>query len=368
MGIFVTSDKGSEKRALRELEGLIEEAMTEMAGDGVKESRDAETGGIGESLGDEDRRLGDAVGKEAQDREDVEKEILAELEEMRGESHKNLGNGRDEGDAVASRGNDPEDTGTVTKLGLITLDIPCVSFVRLPPSCMTSKSANPVDLVYKICREAHRDPLRPRSRFIKRITPVTKVKKVMNDGIERLCEKVLPPVFGMEQIRVWKYAVRVTVRNNNQVSKDDIIKRVAGFVQALGRGESMLGVGDEEAVGGRRNGGNTSSEDENEEESGVQRKESREGKRSSDKQRDLTAQPPDARASSFSAPQMLQHKVDLKNFEQLVLVEVYRNVVGMSVVAEANEFEDDLKRFNLAEIYAGGRKKAEEDEKEETAD
>ena len=368
--MFVTSDKGREKGALRELEGLIEEAMAEMAGGAVRESGDAETGGNGESPDDEARRPGDGVGNEPEDREDIEKDILAELEEMRGGSNKRLDNRRDEGQASAGGGNRVQDAETATKLGLITLDIPCVSFVRLPSSWLTSKSAKPVDLVYTICREAYRDPLRPRSRFIKRLTPVTRVKKVMNDGIERLCEEVLPPVFGMEQGKVWKYAIRVTVRNNNQVSKDDIIKRVAGFVQALGRGESMLGAGDEEAAGESRNGGNTSCEDHNKEESGVQRKETTEGRESSDKQKEITGQPLEAQAVNASALQTLEHKVDLKNFEKLVLVEVYRNVVGMSIVEEAKELEEDLKRFNLAEIYAAGRQQAEKDKKvgKETGD
>ena len=365
----MTSDKGGERKALRELEGLIEEAMamtTEIAGgDGVKEeSRDAEIetgggGGIGEALiGDEARRLGDGVKNEG----DIEKDILAELEELRGGSNKMLGNGRQA--SAASDGVGVGDADGSMKLGLITLDIPCVSFVRLPHRPVSSKSMAPVDIVYKICREAHQGPLRPRSRYIKRLTPVSRVKKLMNDGIGKLCEEVLPPVFGAEHGGAWKYAVRVTVRNNNQVSKDDIIKRIAGFVVALGRGELTLGARDEGAEGERRRGGNTSSEDENDEESEIQREEKGKGKESSEKQREITEQPLDVQTVKASAPQALEHEVDLKKFEKLILVEVYRNVVGMSVVGEAKELEEDLKRFNLAEIYAAGRKQTEEDKEE----
>ena len=42
------------------------------------------------------------------------------------------------------------------------------------------------------------------------------------------------------------------------------------------------------------------------------------------------------------------HSVDLKNYDCLILVEIYRNVLGMSVVS--GDYER-LKRFNLAEIY-----------------
>lgn len=44
-----------------------------------------------------------------------------------------------------------------------------------------------------------------------------------------------------------------------------------------------------------------------------------------------------------------KHSVDLKNYDLLILVEVYRNVLGMSVVGSDYE---RLKRYNLSEIYA----------------
>ena len=43
-----------------------------------------------------------------------------------------------------------------------------------------------------------------------------------------------------------------------------------------------------------------------------------------------------------------EHSVDLKHYEYLILVDIYRNMLGMSVVGSDYE---DLKRFNLAEIY-----------------
>jgi tRNA acetyltransferase TAN1 len=41
------------------------------------------------------------------------------------------------------------------------------------------------------------------------------------------------------------------------------------------------------------------------------------------------------------------HKVDLKNYDLLILVEIYKNVLGMSVVGP--DFEK-LKRFNIEEL------------------
>ncbi|KAI4280696.1 MAG: hypothetical protein L6R38_004243 [Xanthoria sp. 2 TBL-2021] len=42
------------------------------------------------------------------------------------------------------------------------------------------------------------------------------------------------------------------------------------------------------------------------------------------------------------------HTVDLKNYDQLILVDVYRMILGMSIVGRDYE---KLKRFNIAEIY-----------------
>ncbi|KAF2400076.1 hypothetical protein EJ06DRAFT_45884 [Trichodelitschia bisporula] len=43
------------------------------------------------------------------------------------------------------------------------------------------------------------------------------------------------------------------------------------------------------------------------------------------------------------------HQVDLKNYDVLILVELYKNVCGMSVVGK--EY-DTLRKFNIAELYA----------------
>ncbi|KAK1050749.1 hypothetical protein LTR74_016940 [Friedmanniomyces endolithicus] len=42
------------------------------------------------------------------------------------------------------------------------------------------------------------------------------------------------------------------------------------------------------------------------------------------------------------------HAVDLKNYELLIIVEIYQNICGISVVDDSFE---RLKRYNLAEIF-----------------
>lgn len=161
---------------------------------------------------------------------------------------------------------------------MITLDIPCVSFVRLSQS---PAPIDPVALVHKICRDAASDSTTKRSRYIKRLTPMSLMKKSLGGGLESLCTAVLPPHFG-PGLPACKFAIRPTVRNkNNQLDRDVVIKIVADEVAKLG-----------------------------------------------------------------------DHKVDLTNYDKCILVDVYRNVVGMSVVG--SEYEE-LKRYNLAEIYEPGK-------------
>jgi len=58
------------------------------------------------------------------------------------------------------------------------------------------------------------------------------------------------------------------------------------------------------------------------------------------------------------------HKVDLKNYDLLILIEIYTNVCGMSVVD--NRYEQ-LKRYNLAEIFDPTPKQITKDPMEEAS-
>lgn len=160
----------------------------------------------------------------------------------------------------------------------ISLDIPCVSFIRLSQS---PTPIDPVTLVHRICSDAASDATTKQSRYIKRLTPMTLLKKSLGGGLEALCAAVLPAHFGNGSAAC-KFAIRPTVRNkNNQLDRDVVIRVVADEVARLG-----------------------------------------------------------------------EHKVDLTNYDKCILVDVYRNVVGMSVVGK--EYEQ-LKRYNLAEIYEPGK-------------
>ncbi|KAK2871853.1 hypothetical protein FQN49_002764 [Arthroderma sp. PD_2] len=139
----------------------------------------------------------------------------------------------------------------------------------------TDKALNPVDIVHRLCIDAQTHPEQRRSRWVKRLTPVTSMKKILGGGLEELAHDVLKPHFhsgGPPR----KYAIRPTIRNNTDCHRDSVIKLVA----------SIVGSG---------------------------------------------------------------HSVDLKNYDLLILVEVIQTMCGMSVV-EADY--DELKRYNLSEIYS----------------
>ncbi|KIW27995.1 uncharacterized protein PV07_07687 [Cladophialophora immunda] len=255
VGIFVTCDKGQEKKCLQELSDLLEELFAaESSTQPVAATPDVQP-----------------------DKDDVEVDIEADI--------------RAELDSLRSKREPPNVPSA--KLSFITLDIPCVSFVRFPKN----PPFNPVETVRKLCLSASsKEEAGPRSRYIKRLTPVSLMRKTLNDGLQSLCDEVLPKHFLIDvdsddrnssskredehKHQPCKFAIRPTIRNNHKLNRDEVIRVVADKIATLGRGE---------------------------------------------------------------------HTVDLKGYDKLVLVEVYRNVIGMSVVG--NEFET-LKRFNLAEIHA----------------
>jgi len=61
-----------------------------------------------------------------------------------------------------------------------------VSFVRL--DC----SLDAVSLVRRICMTAQASPHQKRTRYVKRMTPMTYMRKTLGGGLEQVCAQVLP--------------------------------------------------------------------------------------------------------------------------------------------------------------------------------
>ncbi|KAL9601006.1 MAG: hypothetical protein Q9219_002828 [cf. Caloplaca sp. 3 TL-2023] len=151
----------------------------------------------------------------------------------------------------------------------VKIDVQCVLFFQ------TRKPVEPVEFVHRICEDALENRTVKKTRFVKRLTPMTRMGKANEKSLEEVAKAALQPVFHGEERTALKFAIRPTIRNHQVMKRDDIIKRVA----------------------------------------------------------DLVGKP---------------HTVDLKNYDRLILIEVYRNFMGMSVIR--GDYER-LKRYNLAEIY-----------------
>lgn len=159
----------------------------------------------------------------------------------------------------------------------VRLDMQCVVFFK------TIAPVEPVSLVKTICEEAMADNQCKRTRFTKRLSPMTLMGRASAEGLEKVATEVLAPHFHQEPFQRRKFAIRPTLRNHNILSRDAVIKQVA----------SIVGPG---------------------------------------------------------------HVVDLQHYELLIVVEVYQNVCGVSVID--NSFER-LKRYNISEIFEPTPKDAE---------
>ncbi|KAF2175073.1 hypothetical protein K469DRAFT_612081 [Zopfia rhizophila CBS 207.26] len=155
---------------------------------------------------------------------------------------------------------------------------PLFTSVRLDTQCLvffkTRPPIQPVSFVRAICQDAADGIEQKRSRFVKRLTPITAIGKATDKGLDEVAQQVVAPHFHGPDHAGKKFAIRTSIRNNKSFARDSVIKRVAA---AVGPG----------------------------------------------------------------------HKVDLSGYDLLILVEIYQNICGMSVVG--SDF-DKLKRYNLEEL------------------
>ncbi|KAL8741010.1 MAG: hypothetical protein Q9190_006338 [Brigantiaea leucoxantha] len=227
-GIWATCDMHKEGKCTIELRDFFNEYAAKLYNDAAVSSIKSDSGG------------GDAEATDA----DIEAEISKEVQVIKDADRRSL-------------------------FLAVKIDTPCVLFFK------TREPVEPVSFVQRICQDALEDSSLKKTRWVKRLTPVTRIGKATAKSLEEVAKIVLAPVFESEKHMPLKYAIRPTIRNHTVMKRDDVIKLVAGLV----------------------------------------------GKR---------------------------HSVDLKNYDHLILVDVYRNVCGMSVV---NKDFEKFKRFNLAELY-----------------
>lgn len=211
-GFFVTSDKGCEKKALLELHDILQDYF---------EARGIDASGSQISQGSTEAQGLTSKPDDASSysQKGIEADIASELAELRNAGQTGLG--------VTGPQN-------LKPMQLITLDIPCVSFLRLP----TRTTVDPVEIIHRLCLEASNPQIPQRSRFVKRLTPISTLAKTLRQGLDTVSEEVLPRHFGPDKegnIKSVKFAIRPTVRENEQLDRDLIIRPVADRIQELGK-------------------------------------------------------------------------------------------------------------------------------------
>ncbi|KAI9654325.1 MAG: hypothetical protein M1829_000946 [Trizodia sp. TS-e1964] len=180
----------------------------------------------------------------------------------------------------------------------VRLDVQCVIFVK------TRSPIEPVTFVHHICHDAFASRVAKLSRVTRRLTPMTLMARATETGLEELARTVLAPHFHQSDGNQCPRKVSCSDASQRILVKDPFL--LSSFaIRPTIRNHNTLS-------------------------------------------RDTIIQ----RVASIVGP---FHKVDLKNYDLMIVVDVFKvkdsytfSVCGMSVVRE--DF-DQLKRFNLAEIY-----------------
>ncbi|KAF8541947.1 hypothetical protein BDD12DRAFT_455659 [Trichophaea hybrida] len=224
-GMFATCERGREGRVIGEFCPILEDCASKLYPELKTDDKDVE----------EDEE------------EDIESAIMKELSDAK--------------DKKKSSG----------PIAAVKLDIECVTFFRLKPPLV------PTDMVRALCESAQQPGAGSiRSKFVHRLTPITKTGKATLEGLKELAKSVLEPHFHRGQIGI-KFAIRPTSRNHNTLNRNEIINTIAACVGPA-------------------------------------------------------------------------HKVDLKEYDLLILVELYKNICGMSVV---KDFESGGRQCPKIERAAG---------------
>jgi len=181
-GIWATCEMGKEGKCTGELRDLFEEYAAKIYGGSIN--------GGEEASNDEDAEA------------DIEVEIQKELKGMKSSSTKK-----------------------VALFQAVKVDVQCVLFFK------TRSPIEPVSFVHAICKDALEGGTK-RGRWIKKLTPMTMMGKATPEGLQKVAEAVLQPVFhkGGSDGEGLKFAIRTTRRNHNVMKRDEIIRQVAAAV------------------------------------------------------------------------------------------------------------------------------------------
>lgn len=180
-GIWATCEMGKEGKSTAELRDLFEEYAKKLYGN------------------PEEQAGGEDSNEDAEAEADIEAEIKKEVQGMKSKFMKK--------EALFQS---------------VKMDIQCVLFFRTCPPI------EPVSFVHAICKDAAEGATQ-RARFVKRLSPMVMMGKATEDGLAKVADAVLGPVFHGDDDGL-SFAIRPTRRNHNVMKRDDIIKQIARVV------------------------------------------------------------------------------------------------------------------------------------------
>lgn len=196
-GIFVTCHRGKEGKCTGEVLDLLQDYAERIySSSSASSAAVKEDGGDGEDDGDGDGKDDDGNGgEEVVVVDDIEKEILAEVREIRKPKvarlftpvQLNVQCGKCACHLQWERERK-------WKYAHSPLPLPVIFF-------KTTSPVEPVSLVKTICEDAMNNNTRKRTRFALRLTPMTLMGRASTEGLEQVALKVLAPHFHQEPFR-----------------------------------------------------------------------------------------------------------------------------------------------------------------------
>ncbi|KAL5597039.1 hypothetical protein BROUX41_006294 [Berkeleyomyces rouxiae] len=288
VGIWVTCQRKLEKKAINEMISICDELCEKLYG--ISPPTEEEKDNYFNN-----KPVKEAASQDDEDEdedEDIEASIKKELEGMK-----------------PTRGAPAARKPLRSTFLPINLGCESVFFMR------TFAPVDPVQLALAICEDA-RMCARPRdrkSRYVNRLTPVAGTAKATDAAVVGLAREVLRPVFKLRPAAVVEEKKNETAESVHGSESAESVKP-----------EEACVVEDEVEVPAHTYAIRTSKRNHN----------------------NLST---DSVVKSVAGQISLPHKVNLTNPNKIVLIDIFRNIAGMSVV-DGGDFER-LRKFNLDSIY-----------------
>ncbi|KAL9047368.1 MAG: hypothetical protein Q9214_000035 [Letrouitia sp. 1 TL-2023] len=94
----------------------------------------------------------------------------------------------------------------------------------------TRDPVEPVTFVQRLCSDALSNKILRKSRFVKRLKPMSRMGKATEKSLEEVARAVLAPTFHDPGIPPKKFAIQPTFRNHSVMKRDDVIRQIASLV------------------------------------------------------------------------------------------------------------------------------------------